>query len=281
MTQPGSVGSITLALVLVVGVSMPAFAGADYDDSAEAWATRLDLETAGRILETYHERHPELPPPAEWIALDEFCNDLPRMYASRLPRRDGWGNRLLVGSLDEELALVSKGQNGVAETIDRNREGSDDDDSPGRGDRPADHDDMILVVGERVENGPRTLLSRQRRTLADMRSIATAVESFAIDNDVYPLQGGGLRTLDGSRPDVEPLYIRTLPLEDGWGNPYLYWSDSLTYVLVSAGADGVFEPRWRELAPLEAIQPGPTKDPNADVVFANGQFVEWPGDGYP
>ena len=263
----------------VLGTCLAVMAGVMYDDSPEAWNTRLDLETAGRLLETYAEQFPGANNPAGWVTMDEFSKEFPRMYSNRLPRRDGWGRSYLVGTIAGELMIVSRGENGLADTADQFRERTADASLDELDGLHAVGDDIVLVVGEWVQNGPRTLLSRQFTTMADMRSIATAVESFAIDTNAYPLQDRGLRTLESIRHELEPIYIRAVPIEDAWGNPYLYWSDGATYVIVSAAADGTFEPPWSEPAPLDVEVVGATEAPGAEIVFANGQFTQWPASG--
>ena len=49
---------------------------------------------------------------------------------------------------------------------------------------------------------------KQKRTMADLRSIGTAIESYSIDNNVYPAAG----SMGALQPLIEPLYIRTMPL---------------------------------------------------------------------
>src|SRR6185295_6742843 len=59
---------------------------------------------------------------------------------------------------------------------------------------------------------------KQKRTLADIRTIGTAIEAYAVDTNVYPLSGD----LPALAAVLEPVYIRTLPRKDGWGNPLIY-----------------------------------------------------------
>src|SRR5262249_3850240 len=57
---------------------------------------------------------------------------------------------------------------------------------------------------------------KQKRTMADMRSIATAIESYKVDHDVYP----SVRTIEALQPLVQPAYIQPLPTVDGWGHSF-------------------------------------------------------------
>ncbi len=75
---------------------------------------------------------------------------------------------------------------------------------------------------------------KQKRTMADLRSIGTAVESYSIDNNIYPV-GGDLATVDDS---LQPLYIKVLPTVDGWQNTMDYDSADGSEYTVQAYAKG-------------------------------------------
>ncbi len=106
---------------------------------------------------------------------------------------------------------------------------------------------------------------RQSTTLADMRTIGDALERYAVDHLSYPT-GAGLEAL---RPDLEPDYVKQLPLSDGWGHPYVYEVDEegSTYTLTSPGKDGELQ----RAAPAEKL-----RDFSADVVLVDGVFVQGP-----
>lgn len=115
------------------------------------------------------------------------------------------------------------------------------------------------------------------RTMADMRLIATAVEAYSTDNDdeKYP----AATSLDALRKDLEPTYVRTLPVKDVWGNAYSYSvsDDRLSYRIVSAGADGVFEWDSRRAAPAtENAKTRLTDHPGDDIIYADGSFLQVP-----
>ncbi|HSP13814.1 MAG TPA: type II secretion system protein GspG [Thermoanaerobaculia bacterium] len=114
--------------------------------------------------------------------------------------------------------------------------------------------------------------AKQKRTMADIRSIATAVEGYAIDNRKFPPEG--------ELGSLAPKYIHTVPLTDGWNHPIRYtcWStqggtDCDAYAIGSAGKDGQFE---HDDLKEYLNKAGPTTNFNSDIVFANGSFVEYP-----
>ena len=105
---------------------------------------------------------------------------------------------------------------------------------------------------------------KQKRTMADLRSIGTAIESYSIDNNVYPAAAnmGALET------SIEPIYIRTAPANDGWGRAFSVTSTNTLYTVGSGGKDG---------GALTLVGTGgATGSFNDAIIFANGQFVQWP-----
>lgn len=80
----------------------------------------------------------------------------------------------------------------------------------------------------------------------DLRSIASALELYRLDNRTYPTTGQGLAALV-EQPVSPPLprnwaqggYLTAFP-QDPWGNPYVYQSPGTAggFDLVSLGADG-------------------------------------------
>ena len=107
--------------------------------------------------------------------------------------------------------------------------------------------------------------ARQKRTVADMRSVATAVSSYGVDFGFAPKVATG--TVDDILPYIKPTYMRNLPLVDGWSNPFHYVAEGLEYTVMSYGADGT---------PDSALSLGPTTMFSNDIVVSNGVFVQWP-----
>ena len=106
--------------------------------------------------------------------------------------------------------------------------------------------------------------------MKELRTIATCLEARATDENTYPTV-----TFDALPPLLEPVYVRKLPRVDPWGTPYFYISDGQRYRVVSAGADRRFESSSRVLGPSEA-QPRPMDDLDADIIFQNGNFRQYP-----
>ncbi|MEM7249721.1 MAG: type II secretion system protein GspG [Acidobacteriota bacterium] len=107
---------------------------------------------------------------------------------------------------------------------------------------------------------------KQKRTTGDIRTVATAVESYRIDEKTYPVFVGRV-PVEMLIPLIQPTYLKAIPLVDGWGGPLLYESaDGTKYVIRSLAKDGV---------PSGPTQ-GATTDFRHDIVFDTGSFVVVP-----
>jgi general secretion pathway protein G len=120
--------------------------------------------------------------------------------------------------------------------------------------------------------------SKQKRTMADIRTIATAWEARATDVNSYSAAGVSSftwpsnnvtgATLDGM---LSPTYIKSLPQKDGWSRAYEFANDATSnaqvYGIRSSGKDGTFD---------GTITPGATNLFDCDIVYSNGSFVQFP-----
>ena len=246
------------------------------DDPAEAeWEALLDLKVIDLLLTTAIDRHGSLAAPSEWAPLGRFARKLAKPYQRRLPTHDPWNSRYMVRSLEDELVVVTAGPNGMLEAFPSTGEGLP---SVPWVAEATQGDDIVLVVGSRVLNGPRTTVEHQRRTLADLRSVGTAIETYSIDHNLYPAQYGGLVPVRIMKPLLEPTYIRVLPNKDSWGHDLLYWSDESSYIIISTGNDAALDQLYgTDAGSLRGVEyGGAVEEPSADIVFANGSFVQWP-----
>jgi len=120
---------------------------------------------------------------------------------------------------------------------------------------------------------------KQKRTMADMRNLATAIESYNVDNNVYPAATTCPSDVPTSAADLNstswtllrPTYIAQPPFQDGWGHFLKYGTDAQgqAYVLGSSGRDTTF-------AIPSGTNCGTTTDFNSDIVYSNGTFIEYP-----
>ncbi len=106
---------------------------------------------------------------------------------------------------------------------------------------------------------------RQKRTMADMRSVATAIEAYAVDQNFYPFN---ISTAGELGTYVTPTYIKRIPNNDGWNNPILFFTDNegRHYTIISYARD-------KEGAGFTG---GTTKGFDCDIWYEDGSFTQWP-----
>lgn len=127
--------------------------------------------------------------------------------------------------------------------------------------------------------------ARQKRTMVDMRAIATAWESRSTDLNRYNAAGAlDAFTLCDESVDyaslasiLVPTYSKTVPARDGWNNALRFGSDyavgdaegSSEYLIWAAAKDGAF-------TATSSSAGGATTNFNDDIVFTRGMFVQYP-----
>lgn len=109
-----------------------------------------------------------------------------------------------------------------------------------------------------------------KQTMADMRSVATAVEARATDENSYPNVH-----FEELEPLIHPTYIRKVPTVDSWGTPYFYVGDGEHYRFVSAGADRRFDWSSRRID-LAVTETTLADSLDADIIFQDGRFLQVP-----
>lgn len=121
---------------------------------------------------------------------------------------------------------------------------------------------------------------RQRRTMVDMRNLATAWEARNVEVGRYNA-AGSLPGIDQQiNPSdlttaLSPTYIKVFPANDGWNHPFQVFSSQAwgsttqaqQYAIISAGRDGTF-------ASSETF--GALQNFDCDIIFANGSFLSYP-----
>ncbi|MEC8325658.1 MAG: type II secretion system major pseudopilin GspG [Pseudomonadota bacterium] len=78
--------------------------------------------------------------------------------------------------------------------------------------------------------------SKVKTAQAQMQLLATAIDTYRLDNDAFPESLDGLRKSSGPRWDG-PYLPKDVPL-DPWDNPYFYQQQGNSYSLMSLGRDG-------------------------------------------
>jgi len=122
--------------------------------------------------------------------------------------------------------------------------------------------------------------SKQKRTMADMRTMATAWEARATDVNRYNAAGitmpSGAVTIDNLTTFLAPTYVKTFPQKDGWGTNWGLAADQAwgvttaaqIYVIISYGKDGASQGA--------TYSGGATTLFDCDIVYSNGTFIQYP-----
>ncbi len=117
----------------------------------------------------------------------------------------------------------------------------------------------FVVSGALVQGLAATDRVHQRRSMADMRNIATANGTMRVDTGRY---AATLRELESGG------YMQVAPVNDAWGNAYVYATGQDTYSITSLGSDGRAGPTPPSRWPNAPFEP--------DIVITDGQFVQAP-----
>jgi type II secretion system protein G len=130
--------------------------------------------------------------------------------------------------------------------------------------------------------------AKQKRTVADMRNVGTAMFSWLTDQVGAAAAGSAATSVDlgtgyGSplaSTDIAtylvPQYLQVVPDKDGWKNTYSYWMNTASVLartvlaIRSTGRDGTAIGTSYTVTGFE-----PT-DYDQDIVWADGFFVRWP-----
>jgi prepilin-type N-terminal cleavage/methylation domain-containing protein len=129
--------------------------------------------------------------------------------------------------------------------------------------------------------------AKQKRTVADVRNIGTAMFSWLTDQVGAAAAGqtatqldlstfGGTKTVDIIESVLVPQYVQDIPEKDGWKGSYLYFlqiTSPLSANVMAIASGG------RQTAPTVGAYTVTAFDPtdyDQDIVWANGFFVRWP-----
>src|SRR5262249_15480502 len=117
----------------------------------------------------------------------------------------------------------------------------------------------------------------QKRSMADMRSLGTAVESYSVDVNFYPISTSmaSITSIPATVMGIEPIYIKLAPTKDGWGGLYYYGSDA-----AGAGSDYTIVTYAREKKQSSASRGSPP-DSNCDIISQTGPSAASPEGAQP
>lgn len=122
--------------------------------------------------------------------------------------------------------------------------------------------------------------AKQKRAMGEVRTMATAVQSYMTDHNQAAPDTGHNKTSYYTTAEasalaklLQPDYIKQVPSKDPWGHPYIYGvsPDDKEFIIICTGSDGV-----REIKQIPQ-QYTTTHCFQSDIVWQNDAFVQVPG----
>lgn len=117
--------------------------------------------------------------------------------------------------------------------------------------------------------------TRQKRSMTDMRSIATAWEARATDMAVYNAAGLSWPATSESVTTISnmltPTYMKKIPVYDGWNMEFRVSNAVNSYAIKSYGAD-----KQESTTATSAASGIPTRSFDCDIIMSEGNFVIYP-----
>ena len=130
---------------------------------------------------------------------------------------------------------------------------------------------MTQKQAESIGMGHIFAFGNQRRTMSDMKRIAGQVEAWAKqDRGRFPVCSDFEDVDQCLAKKIQNDDFQSMKKRDAWGTGIQYRTDpeGSTYLLISYANDGEWDGMGRV---------GPTQSVDCDIVFANGDFIQWPG----
>jgi type II secretion system protein G len=121
--------------------------------------------------------------------------------------------------------------------------------------------------------------AKQKRSMADIRSISSGWEARAIDVHRYSAAAAEIEWPDPVsdaaviQPILAPTYMKKIPLYDGWSTSFQIGValDNASYSVASLGADKV-----KSITSTTAPGPLTTNNFDCDIIFSDGAFIVYP-----
>lgn len=194
-----------------------------------------------------------------------------------------------VDDLQKQQALILAQQEAIKNELIKKIEESRNTYQPLK--RLAEYDQERMLVETPVE--------KVRRAMQEVRLLATAVQTYAIDASKFPENPAATEesTISGRLGDVKlcslsdiakelfPAYRRGVLAWDPWGKPYMYWAspDRQNFMIVCTGEDGRLNPYQALLLSLKdaakvSYSPKPFDLPcyETDIIWYDDGFIQRP-----
>lgn len=125
--------------------------------------------------------------------------------------------------------------------------------------------------------------AKQKRTIADIRTVGTAWLSYLADQEEPGTWDGSENPSAAEMTGIlVPDYIQEVPVTDAWGHEIRYTVSQTKFVsdtfftITSSGRDGFFED-----PPPKGDRPFPATEYDHDIVWQDGVFISYPETAHP
>ena len=122
---------------------------------------------------------------------------------------------------------------------------------------------------------------KAKESLLAVRVAGDLIEMYGDEHLVFPGPTDGLVPLASLRQTLDIPAPRYFPQHDAWGHGLLYWSNGTTYLIISTGADAAADVPYQtwttaQFLVLLNMPPSTQTDLRKDILFGQGQFIQWP-----
>lgn len=119
---------------------------------------------------------------------------------------------------------------------------------------------------------------KQKRAMGEVRSLATAAQSYATDAQTFPIGGGDFDDASAVAADIAPDYIKAIPTPDPWNLPYEYGAATTgsTFSVRSLGKNNAEDGSGFDTVTAATFTIANTNCFENDIVWVDDSFVMKP-----
>ena len=196
------VAGVVIFSILLMGAYVPT-------DAERARWTMQDMMSWKTVFDAYytdHKEYPHVTTVAEARAIAE------PMYIKAAPMTDAWGNPYRIEADGKSFRIVSAGADGLFKPETWTTGGT----------LTTFSEDAVVTNEGRWWYRRWEFASNDAelsaKTQYEIRVIRTAIEGYAGAHNQWP----AAKTMEELRALVEPNFIKTMPMADAWGTPFIY-----------------------------------------------------------
>ena len=195
--------------------AMAAYNPTDADRARWTMSDMMSWRIAIQAYATDHGSYPNVK------TLEELRNAVQPMYIVSAPMVDAWGNPYRYESESAtQFRLISSGADGIFDPSSWS--------TPAKG-LTYDSDAVVSNEGRWLARAwdlsGMTDADRAQKTDSAIRAVKTAVEGYAHVHNQWPQA----KSMEELRTLLQPNFIKTLPMADAWGTPFVYEFDANGY----------------------------------------------------